>query len=93
MDLSDDNKTCPNCKNEAWRESADVGVGIIYGPWGCECGWSEDDEYNTLTGKGGVQENGSYTTPQGVIYPSGNLIALYMKKEKEDALRGSEYST
>jgi hypothetical protein len=22
-----------------------VGVGVIYGPWGCYCGWSEDSRY------------------------------------------------
>ena len=41
---------CPNCGCECERESVDVGVGIIYGPWGCHCGWSEDDFYNQLTG-------------------------------------------
>lgn len=34
---------CPNCKGRCWRESVDVGVGIIYGPWNCSCGWTEDD--------------------------------------------------
>ncbi len=41
---------CPNCGFECCRDSADVGIGIMYGPWGCECGWSEDERYNTLTG-------------------------------------------
>ncbi len=36
---------CPKCGDECWRDSADVGVGYIYGPWGCPtCGWSEDSE-------------------------------------------------
>ncbi len=35
-------EACPKCGADCWRESADVGVGIIYGPWGCpECCWSE----------------------------------------------------
>jgi len=38
---------CPRCETECWREQADVGVGIKYGPWGCPgCGWSEDPRYN-----------------------------------------------
>ena len=41
---------CENCGEEAWREDCDVGVGIIYGPWGCSCGWSEDPRYNVLDG-------------------------------------------
>jgi hypothetical protein len=29
----------------------DVGVGIIYGPWGCpSCGWSEDSDYDRSEG-------------------------------------------
>ena len=38
---------CPKCKSQCERDEADVGVGIIYGPWGCgECGWSEDEKYD-----------------------------------------------
>ena len=39
--------TCPECSAEADRDTVDVGVGIMHGPWGCyECGWSEDERYN-----------------------------------------------
>lgn len=79
-----DSKTCPNCGEEAWRESADVGVGVIYGPWGCPCGWSESDEYNQLTGSGGLQPDGSYIDPQGMVYPAGSLIAKAMKAMKDE---------
>lgn len=41
---------CPVCKQGCSRDSADVGVGVIYGPWGCPCGWSEDPRYNLLSG-------------------------------------------
>lgn len=35
---------CPKCKEECNRDEVDVGVGVIYGPWGCAyCGWSECD--------------------------------------------------
>lgn len=42
--------TCPNCGRDCWRDSADVGVGIIYGPYGCPCGWSESAEYDVSEG-------------------------------------------
>ena len=42
---------CPHCKEECHRESCDVGVGVIYGPWGCpECGWSENPLYDSREG-------------------------------------------
>lgn len=42
--------TCPRCGADCSRDSADVGVGVIYGPWGCHCGWSEDDCYDVTAG-------------------------------------------
>lgn len=72
---------CPACgSEECWREEVDVGVGIIHGPWGCPCGWSESDEYNQLTGRGGVQPDGSYTDQYGSLYPPGNLVAIAMRR-------------
>lgn len=41
---------CPRCGGECWRDSADVGVGVIYGPWGCPCGWSESADYDVTGG-------------------------------------------
>ena len=43
---------CPKCGAQGlWRDSANIGVGIIYGPYGCEeCRWSEDDEYDCTSG-------------------------------------------
>ena len=32
---------CPECEAPCWREEVDVGVGLIYGDWMCECGWEE----------------------------------------------------
>lgn len=42
----DDPKKCPECGSEhCSRDEADVGVGVIYGPWRCgDCGWSEPVE-------------------------------------------------
>ena len=38
---------CPLCgERDLDRDSVDVGVGVIHGPYGCQCGWSEDPKYN-----------------------------------------------
>jgi hypothetical protein len=60
-------EACPKCGADCWRESADVGVGIIYGPWGCpECCWSESPEYDLSEGQSAVR-------PAGVIDQWGGL--------------------
>lgn len=65
---------CPECgTKDLWRESADVGVGIIYGPYGCDCGWSEDSKYNIQ--KGALKQDGSCIDQYGGIYPKDSLIA------------------
>ncbi|MBX4941149.1 hypothetical protein [Rhizobium binae] len=77
-----DESPCPRCDEVGlWRESADVGVGIIYGPYGCpSCGWSENEEYDLQKG-GGVQPDGSYLDPYGMLPPSGNPIAKMLARE------------
>ena len=52
---------CENCGAECGRDEVDVGVGIIYGPYGCGCGWSEDERYNML---GNPEQHEGYTTDQ-----------------------------
>lgn len=48
---------CPKCNAECWRDEVDIGVGTIYGPYGCpECGWSEDAEYDRSSGDGNKAE-------------------------------------
>jgi len=73
---------CPRCDGkELWQESVDVGVGVIYGPWGCpNCGWSESPEYDLAYG-GGVQANGSYLDPYGGKLPAANPIAKMLAAE------------
>lgn len=42
---------CPHCKESCDRDSVDIGVGVIDGPWGCSnCGWSEYEEYDSREG-------------------------------------------
>ena len=54
MDEEFDRK-CPRCGEPCDRESVDVGVGIIYGPYGCGCGWSEDPQYDRSSGTSPAQ--------------------------------------
>lgn len=42
--------TCPRCGSDCCRDEADVGVGVMYGPWGCHCGWSENAAYDVSDG-------------------------------------------
>lgn len=39
---------CPRCGDICDRDEVDVGVGIMYGPFGCHCGWSEWVRYDSL---------------------------------------------
>jgi len=32
---------CPNCKGQAYSEGVNVGVGYMYPPFHCDCGWSD----------------------------------------------------
>lgn len=58
---------CPNCGcDDLSRDEVDVGIGIICGPYGCECGWSESDAYNQLleTRKPRTDQYGGYYPEQ-----------------------------
>ena len=49
-------RECPHCGSSCGRDEADVGVGVIHGPWGCgNCGWSEDPAYDS---RGGLRMDG-----------------------------------
>jgi hypothetical protein len=65
---------CKNCGEEAWRESCNIGVGIIYGPYGCPCGWSEDDRYNIIDGNK-ITKKGSRIDQWGGLTPMRNTNA------------------
>lgn len=42
---------CPSCgQKDLHRDSVDNGFGVQYGPFGCRCGWSEWEEYDTRSG-------------------------------------------
>ena len=56
---------CPECGEECERESVDVGVGYLFGPWGCmRCGWSEDER---------ISHHPDWrVSPTGMYQPDGN---------------------
>jgi predicted nucleic-acid-binding Zn-ribbon protein len=59
--------TCPKCGGDCSRDDADIGIGIIYGPWGCgNCGWSENPEYD-------ISEGQKTTEAGGVIDQFGGI--------------------
>lgn len=37
---------CPRCGNQCSRDTVHNGLALLEGPWGCECGWSEYEEYD-----------------------------------------------
>lgn len=76
--MTDDQKLCPKCGcDELWRDEVDVGVGIIYGPWGCpDCGWSESEQYDLSEGRDPIDEKGGVTDQFGGYYPPENSVAL-----------------
>lgn len=61
---------CPRCgQTGLHRESVDCGFGLIFGPYGCPCGWSEDPGYDMLF-NGGEQPDGSYADVYGMVTPA-----------------------
>lgn len=57
----EDIRLCPICDEECMRVEVDIGVGIQYGPWGCACGWSENEYYDSSKGDSKAeQENPKY---------------------------------
>jgi len=70
---------CPHCGEQAQQDSVDVGVGVIFGPWGCSaCGWSESEDYDGEFG-GGVQVDGGYLDPMGNLYPAASPLAQFIR--------------
>lgn len=70
---------CPKCGCECWRDEADVGVGVIYGPYGCPgCGWSEREEYDHSEGQAPAQAE----NPEMYVDQFGGMIRKSALKEK-----------
>lgn len=70
--------SCPGCGHVDCleRDSVDVGVGVIHGPYGCaNCGWSESEEYD-IRDKDPVDEKGGAIDQYGGYHPPGSPTAL-----------------
>lgn len=76
--------SCPKCGGtELWQDSVDVGVGVIYGPFGCpECGWSEDSDYDLSDGRDPIDEKGGVMDQFGGYYPPGSSTARAYRMER-----------
>ena len=62
---------CPKCGGECFRDEVDVGVGTIYGPYGCpECSWSESPEYDGSEGESLKQKE----HPDWIVDAQGGMI-------------------
>lgn len=73
--MTDEKQDCPKCQQECWRDEVDVGVGWIYGPWGCgNCGWSEDPEYDLSNGQNATDGLGGKKDQWGGYWPSTEPI-------------------
>jgi len=59
---------CPKCGNDCQRDEADVGIGVMYGPWGCLCGWSSDPRFDVTAGP--KFENGHRIDQWGGLTPA-----------------------
>lgn len=67
---------CPKCGTECHRDSVDVGVGIIHGPYGCPgCAWSEDGAYDLSDGRIPLDEKGGAIDQYGGYHPPGSSMA------------------
>jgi hypothetical protein len=71
---------CLKCNCDCVRDSVDVGVGVIHGPYGCpDCGWSEDSDYDLSGGRNPVDEKGGVIDQFGGYHPPGSSRALAYK--------------
>lgn len=93
MPLETEECSCPKCGEECCRDSVDVGVGVIYGPWGCICGWSSDPHYDASDGPSPAQkEHGSskyvdsYAGVHSVERIAGNLERFGIPREHTESV-------
>jgi hypothetical protein len=84
---------CPHCYKfggiqiAVWRDSVDVGVGVIHGPWGCgNCGWSSDPEYDRRDGDSPAQ----IEHPDAFVDQYGGLTPRKRLQDKLNAVNALE---
>jgi len=82
-----DNDRCPNCgSDDLRRDEVHNGVAMLYGPWGCACGWSEDERY-AFNPDPRIDSRGGFTpdaAPPGVEPPESGAVlkCLLCAREK-----------
>ena len=59
---------CPKCGSTCGRDEVHNGVGFMYGPFGCQCGWSEWPEYDISNGRS-AERHGGTIDPRGGFTP------------------------
>jgi hypothetical protein len=87
FDHQDHGLPCPLCGEPCDRDSVNVRVGIIRGPWGCQCGWSESPEYDCRHGTM-RDEKGNILDQRGGLHPKGGYVDQAMAEL--DAPDGAE---
>lgn len=74
-----DDLDCPKCGEGCYRDSVDVGVGVIHGPFGCpSCGWSEDPRYDSSGG----ESQASKDNPDWIVDAQGGMIRRSVVADK-----------
>lgn len=67
---------CPKCHTTCQRDSVDIGVGTIHGPWGCPaCAWSESKQYDLSDGQNPIDEKGGAIDQYGGYHPPKSSMA------------------
>lgn len=86
---------CPKCGcEECYRDDVNIGVGIIYGPWGCPaCGWSECSEYDLSEGRDPVDKQGGAIDQYGGYHPPGSSMARAYRMARDEEQKGSSDET
>jgi hypothetical protein len=81
---------CPKCGDECNRDEVHNGVCMLYGPWGCACGWSEDSRYDLSDGRNPDAPEGRLDQWGGLTpKPSYKPVYPLVPTEFDDLLGGA----
>ena len=73
--MRNESMVCPECEEDCYRDEVDIGVGTIYGPWGCpRCGWSNSALYSHPRHQGFDQYGGYHP----MLDPDGSGWAAHV---------------
>jgi hypothetical protein len=85
----DETQQCLKCSADCYRDSVDIGVGVMFGPWGCpNCGWSENEKYDLSSGKSPLDKEGGAIDQYGGYHPPKSSMAkAYRLAEHGDFIK------